>query len=193
MAPSSKDKLLYYIALLPNVDVQRQAKEHMQVFATKYESKSAFRSPPHITLHMPFQLSSRKADKLTNLLTEFSANISPFEIYLNGFGAFEPRVIFINVDENTLLRNVQAALSKYLRVNMQLFNANYKHQAYHPHITIAFRDLKKPAFEQAWAVYKNESFMASFIADGITLLKHNGKSWDVNQHFKFLADETPEA
>jgi 2'-5' RNA ligase len=54
---------------------------------------------------------------------------------------------------------------------------------FHPHLTVAFRDLKKPNYQLAWEEFKSKNFQAEFIADKITLLKHTGKVWEIHQEF----------
>src|SRR6478735_8389262 len=59
--------------------------------------KGALRSPPHITLHRPFEWRSDKEDDLLASLASFETGPG-FTITLKGFGFFSPRVIFVNVD-----------------------------------------------------------------------------------------------
>lgn len=56
---------------------------------------------------------------------------------------------------------------------------NEKMDSIDPHLTIAFRDLSKEAFAQAWPELQQRDFEVSFIADKLFLLKHNGKVWEV--------------
>ncbi|MFM7858912.1 MAG: 2'-5' RNA ligase family protein, partial [Flammeovirgaceae bacterium] len=65
-------------------------------------------------------------------------------------------------------------------------NANYKGQPFQPHVTIAFRDLRKPMFERAWEEFKHRNFKAEFTVDSIALLKHNGKHWNVIMEFPMM-------
>jgi 2'-5' RNA ligase len=56
---------------------------------------------------------------------------------------------------------------------------------FHPHITLAFRDLKKTMFEAAWNEFKEKSFQTSFVMNAIDLLKHDGKCWHPLHRFHF--------
>ena len=51
MKPSAN---LYFIALLPPVEVAEEVTEIKQFFARNYNSRAALKSPPHVTLQPPF-------------------------------------------------------------------------------------------------------------------------------------------
>jgi 2'-5' RNA ligase len=67
----------------------------------------------------------------------------------------------------------------------QVFNGTHKQNGFNPHITIAFRDLKKPFFYKIWDDVKDRTLEESFLAKSITVFKHNGKSWDVFKEIEF--------
>lgn len=64
-------------------------------------------------------------------------------------------------------------------MELNLFNADYKELAFHPHLTLAFRDLKKPEFYKAWEEFKDRKFNAGFVVNSISLLKHDGMQWQL--------------
>lgn len=149
---------------------------------TETGSKGALRSPAHITLHMPFKWKKTKEEVLTKSLDKLASSISSFNVTLKDYSCFEPRVIYVDVENNeqlTSLRNEVMSLSKKewkLDLPKDL-------RGFHPHITIGFRDLKKSQFYKAWDQLKEKSFSSSFNAFSINLLKHNGKKWDVHKSF----------
>ena len=108
-----------------------------------------------------------------------------FEVRLRNFDFFEPRVVFVDVMENSALRKVQLQLAKQMRLDLNLFNADYKDRPFHPHVTIAFRDLKKPKFYEAKAHFSQQELSMNFEIRDLVLLKHDGKQWQVNQRFSF--------
>jgi 2'-5' RNA ligase len=67
---------------------------------------------------------------------------------------------------------------------LSIHNANYREKPFHPHITIAFRDLKKAIFNEAWDYYSNRLFQEEFTAESVTLLKHNGQFWTQHIHYQ---------
>lgn len=167
----------YFIAILPPADISADARSLQEDMMSKYNTKAALRSPPHITLHMPFRWKNTKIEELTSLLSQFFSALEPFRISLDGIGAFPPRVIFLNVIGSKELTDSQLRLSRFCRVNLGLFNATRADQPFHPHMTLAFRDLRKPAFKLAWDEYRDRDYRATFDVDSAWLLRHDGHRW----------------
>jgi 2'-5' RNA ligase len=169
---------LYFIAIIPPMQIRNEIQLLKEYFKDTYQSKAALNSPPHITLHMPFQWKEPKEEKLLSALKKFAAGKSEVEVQLNGFSCFAPRVIYVNVQESEPLHLLQTELHRYCKTELNLFNAQYRAMPFHPHITLAFRDLKKDKFERAWTEFKERTFTGDFVTNKITLLKHDGKTWN---------------
>ncbi len=185
MPALSEDKpQRYFIAIVPPIPIYDEVREHKVYFKEQYNSKASLNSPPHITLHMPFQWKLKKEDELVDSLTTFFSEFEPLTIDLNKYSTFPPRVIFINVHKSAALENLQRELIRFCKRELGLFNANYKEQVFHPHLTLAFRDLKKPNYQRAWDEFASKNYQASFATETISLLKHNGKVWEVFKDFK---------
>ncbi len=182
-----KTENLYFIAIIPPEPLYTETLTLKNHFKDQYNSKAALNSPPHITLHMPFKWRATKETELVSSLEKFSAKQKPFEIRLTGFGSFEQRVIFLDVKKDEKLELLQKQLKRFCKVELNLFNADYREFAYHPHITLAFRDLKKAAFYKAWEELKEKKLEANFTLGSIALLKHNGKVWNVFKDLLLLA------
>jgi 2'-5' RNA ligase len=175
---------LYFIAISPISLLQERICTIKNDIYQKYGTKGSFRSPAHITLQMPFKKKLSKIQSLQIDITAFAKAQHSFQIDLNGFGAFEPRVVYIQVMENETLQHLHNELQKLLKLH-HIFGSTYRQQAFHPHITVAFRDLKKQQFYPLWEEYQQKDFQEHFQADGITLFKHNGEIWEEYQHFPF--------
>ena len=173
----------YFLALVPPDPIYGQCMDLKNYFSEVHNSRGALRSPPHITLHMPFNWADKKINKLIDALENFTARQPQFEIQLNGFDCFEPRVIFIRVEPTSELNNLHKKTEQLFKIEFNLFNAVYRNEPFTPHLTIAFRDLKKEAFHVAWPTFKNKSFRASWKIENLCLLKHDGQKW---QPFKWF-------
>jgi 2'-5' RNA ligase len=178
-------KQLYFIAIIPPSPVLEEAFELKNYFKEKYNSKALLNSPPHITLHMPFQWKEEKEKILIDKLSVFTKPFQSFEMKLVNINCFEPRVIFMDVIKSEVLEKLQKELQRFCKRELNLFNANYKELAYHPHITLAFRDLRKQHFTNAWNEFKEKKFERTFTAESISLLKHDGEKWNVLKNFTF--------
>jgi 2'-5' RNA ligase len=181
----SPGKQLYFIALVPPSPIYEEIITLKEYCKEHYHSKASLKSPPHITLHMPFEWKEKKEEKLVQSLQQFSDGHTAFTIQLDNFSSFPPRVIFINVVMSECLTQLQQQLHRHCKKNLNLFNAQYQDLPFHPHLTIAFRDLKKSQYELAWDEFKSRKFSAEFVVDKITLLKHTGRGWKVYKDLDF--------
>ncbi len=185
-------KALYYIAVVlpsPQADAVKTLQNRAH---TAYHSRAALRSPPHITLQAPFRLALDQVGGLKQILTEFASSYSSFSIELGGFGCFPPRVVFVRVIENQALSLIQHDLTKKLTEHQIVGSGEQTLRAFHPHITIAFRDLIQRHFRSLWDEVEHKSFVDRFTAGGITLLRHDGKIWTAEADFLFGQQEFDE-
>ena len=186
-----KVEKLYFVAIVPPSPIYEEAFEQKVYFKTKYNSKASLNSPPHITLHMPFRWVETDEEEIASQLEAFGNANAPVKIDLNGFSSFPPRVIFINVERSVELQNLQKGLERFFKRQLNLFNAKYKDLPFHPHLTLAFRDLKKPFYQKAWEEFEGKDYHASFLADKIALLKHSGPLWEVFREFDLNGKGVP--
>jgi 2'-5' RNA ligase len=174
----------YFIAIVPPSPVLEQAWKWKEHFKTQFDSRAALNSPPHITLHMPFEWKSEKEEKLIEKLHAFSQTQSAFHLELKNFGCFPPHVIFIQVEPSQALTGLQSSLERFCKTELNLFNANRFDKPFHPHLTVAFRDLKKSVFPSAWGSVKELNFAEVCAIENFSLLQHNGKAWHVKKSFR---------
>jgi 2'-5' RNA ligase len=177
----------FFIAFLPPQAMQDQAKEIQRYFAARYQSQAAQKSPPHITLQAPFEWQMADLPKLEQHLQDFAARQNPIAITLEGFAAFPPRVIFIDVQRSPALVNLQAELAAFLAQTCGIVDGASQ-RAFVPHLTVAFRDLTEQNFQRAWAEFQGRSLHYSWEAIDLTLLIHDGHQWIVHQTIPLGSD-----
>ena len=175
----------FFIALLPPSQIQDKASEIQQYFSDRYHSRAAQKSPPHITLQPPFEWPAATVESLQTSLAAFAMRHSALPITLSGFGAFPPRVIYINVLKTPNLMSLQQALTVHMEAKLNIVDQRSRRRPYTPHLTIAFRDLKPSAFRKAWPEFATRSLHLQFMADQLTLLIHTGRRWIVSQALPF--------
>lgn len=133
---------------------------------------------------MPFRKKEKEAVLMIRTLEEFAVLENGFEILLDGFDSFPPRVLFIKIADHKPIINLYNQLQNVLQNKLGFVRNETTHQ-YHPHMTIATRDLTEEAFQEAWPEFQQREFRASFSANSLFLLRHNGKRWDVYREFPF--------
>jgi 2'-5' RNA ligase len=178
---------LFFIALLPPQEIQDYANEIKQYFAQTYQSRHAQNSPPHITLQPPFEWQLDTVPTLEQCLRAFAETRPSVPITLNGFGAFVPRVIYINVLKTPELLILQKDLMAYLETSLGIVHQVSKSRPFAPHMTVAFGDLTRQNFRAAWPEFQHRQLEFQFAASQLTLLIHDGKRWNVSAEFPLLA------
>lgn len=181
----STNRKRFFIALLPPVDVQAKANEIKGVMRDRYASQAAFRSPPHVTLLAPFEWPLVNLPELARSLGQFAVAQSPVPITLDGFGAFAPHTIYVNVVKSDRLIALQPQLLSHLEDDLGLVSARDRNRHFVPHLTVAYRDLKPNMFRQAWSSFQHQEIHFDFIVNQLTLLIHDGQRWLVKESYDF--------
>jgi len=129
----------------------------------------------------PFSWPAAQLEVLSGSLSGFMALHPSPAIRLLNFNCFPPHVIYVDVEPNPDLDSFQHALETHLE--QQLSIRTDREYGFHPHVTIAFKDLREAIFPQAWQYFSAQTFAHAFQAQGIALLQHTGQSWEVKQAF----------
>jgi len=172
----------FFIALLPPDSVQDEVRQIQYDFRDRYSTQATLKSPPHITLIPPFEISSDRIEPLQIELEKFAKMRSPFTINLSGFAAFPPRVIYLNVISNPILSNLYVDVTATLANNIDIHDP-YASRPFVPHMTVAFRDLTPDNYELAWAEFSDRQISFEFESINLTLLKHEAQKWNVLSTF----------
>jgi 2'-5' RNA ligase len=183
MAQLSAASARFFVALLPPPALRAEITAIQHDIWQRFQSKAALRSPPHITLQPPFIWPLDQVAHLERSLAAFAQQQSPVPIDLEGYGAFPPRVIYVNVQRQGPLMALQPALMDYLETHWAIAHPPSRQRPFAPHITVGFRDLKPAAFKIAWAEFKDQPFKADFVVQALTLLRHDGQTWQIFSEF----------
>ena len=175
-------KGLYLIALLPPVDLSEQIDGIRRECSVKFDVYKALRPPVHITLYPPFRFEETYEKQLKYILHQQTRGISRFTQYIENFGHFRKEVVYIKALKSTELSSLQQAITGvFQKENKQ---DSSKEANFHPHITIAYRDVRPDKFQRIWEEYRNREYEANFLADHFTLLKHDNIRWNPVEDFK---------
>jgi 2'-5' RNA ligase len=169
---------LYFIAIVAPDEVNQQVLEWKNYMLSQFKCKNALKSPAHITLIPPFNLQPALEKPLTIALEEFARQQSTFPVYLKNFAAFAPRVIYVQVEPGLPLLQLKKELEVFL-LQTNRFPIKIEERPFHPHVTIASRDLKKEDFMAACQYFHGRLYEAVFEAGTISLLGHNGNRWTI--------------
>ena len=169
---------MYFVALVAPAEINQEVLKWKNFFKERYQCIVALKSPAHITLMPPFWMTEELETDLIRSLNEFSTTKSKFQINLKDFGAFKPRVIYVDVVNNESLNELRTSLEDFM-LSQDRYPVKKEDRPFHPHVTLAARDLYKKAFYEAWETFAIKKYNATWPVNGISLLRHNKKNWDV--------------
>lgn len=171
------DAKMYFVAVVLPATLNEKIHVYKKQMQERYGCKVGLKSPAHITLAPPFWMEEANESALQQDLQKLAQQVAPFPLTTNDFSAFRPRTIFVAVRESSALQAVKKTADAFFRHSA--YGMKIENRPFHPHITIATRDLHKKDFAEAWPFFQQEIFRESFDAAGLSLLKHNGRNWDV--------------
>lgn len=179
---------MYFVAVVLPKHLDEKIFRYKKWMQEKYGCKVGLKSPAHITLVPPFWTKDENESGLKKDLTTIASTVAPFVIVTNNFSAFKSRTLFVATKENKALNELKRT-TDYLFQSRD-YNIKKENRPFHPHITVATRDLQKAAFAEAWPQFQNKVFEEAFEANGLSLLKHNGRIWEVIFTTPFLAQSS---
>jgi 2'-5' RNA ligase len=175
---------MYYVAILCPPETDKKILEYKQWMKDRFGCIAALKSPAHITLIPPFWRDEKEETNLKQATASFVSDIPGLEISVRGFSHFKQRVLYASVNENHALGKIKEQVEEHF---MQFFpdGISKDEQPFHPHITIATRDLKPADFIKAWEYFSAKQFMTTFTVQVISLLKLSPGKWNVieQQHW----------
>ncbi|WP_158512950.1 2'-5' RNA ligase family protein [Flavisolibacter tropicus] len=166
------------MAIVLPEELNKEVLSYKQYMLDKYNCKVGLKSPAHLTIIPPYWMQREKEQSLLNQLDEICLRVERFPIATKNFSAFKPRTIFIDVDVDEKLKHFKKRVDHFF-LDHQDYGAKVDTRPFHPHITIATRDLYKKSFAEAWAYFESKEFATAFTGTGLSTLRHNGRSWDI--------------
>ncbi len=164
-------KSLYFIAVAPNRELSSEIKVIQKDFAIRFSSAKSYNNFPHITIVPPFWETLEREDSLIKKFESIKIESKPFTIRLKNFGSFDNLknpVIFIQPEENFHFYEIATQIRENFETKSK----------FHPHLTVAYRDLTRENFEKAWRE-SEKNFFAEFLVEKIGLYKHFNKKWNL--------------
>ena len=172
---------LYFIAIIPKRELREKITAIKQDFANRFNSKTAVKVYPHITLKAPFKLPATSHNELIKWFTDLHILQNAFTVTLKNFGAFDNKrnpVVFV---QPVIAHSLQSLQQQLLASFSSAFPTHVYpvDKEFHPHMTVAYRDLTPEMFKQAWSEYQHKLFDAVFEVDAVYLLQHDSKKWNI--------------
>ncbi len=169
---------MYYLALLCPPEVNDRILQFKLWMKEQFGCVIALRSPAHITLVPPFWLEEGREKELLSALYSFKADATALQIELNGFSHFGKKVLFVIVNPGPAMEKIRNLVAGHFSSS---FPGVIKkdEQPFHPHVTIATRDMSPGHFFRAWEHFSQKKYAEKFTVQKIALLKLSPGKWNV--------------
>lgn len=174
----------YFLAIIPGEPLFGEVHQLKLDIKDKFGAKYSLKSPPHITLKMPFVYNEAKEEILTGKLRGFLDGILPFGLAVRGTKTFGDRVVYLDVQSNGDLTGMQVRLKSFCKTELKLVD-ELSDRNYHPHMTVAFKDIKKSEFENIVNYVREQAIEGCIKVESIFLLKKNAGDWELYNELNF--------
>jgi 2'-5' RNA ligase len=167
----------YFIALVAPSEIETTVHDFKIDLHDRFGTKSALKSPAHITLYPPFHIEETREQEIKALLENTCQESGSFEIELNNFDRFSRGVLFIHVEPGKDLNGLQQRITGAFDSFLNSVRKKEK-RPFHPHMTIGNRGWTEGGFEQALEEYKTKKFSATWTVKNVSLLKLRER-WEI--------------
>lgn len=175
---------MYYVAVLCPPVINETIEQHKLWMNSHFGCTVALKSAAHITIIPPFWLKHEAEQLLIDTLHSFQTDKLPVEIQLNGFSHFGNRVIFAGVAENHRLGSLRKETEDHFILPFKNI-IKPDDRPFHPHVTIANRDIKPADFNKAWEHFSGRQLQENFHTNTLSLLKLTEGKWGVITEKKY--------
>ncbi len=150
----------------------------------KFRLCLGLKQSPHITIKAPFN--TPKIEPFVKYLENLAKQTHPFDVELDGFGYFEPKVIFLNVRENAKLKELHFKILKDLKEEFNIVPHALEGKSIRFHSTVALEDVTKKKFREAKKYLKQYNPIFRFKAKTFGIFLYLGKEagWIVVRRIK---------
>jgi 2'-5' RNA ligase len=177
----------YFLAIVPTGQIQQAADKLKTELKVQLNIRYALKSPAHVTLKMPFSYNEAKEKVLLEKLENFLSTKKALKIKVGGTDTFGKRVIFWKIQADSKLTELQADLKTFCKRELSLVD-ELSDRNYHPHMTIAFKDVKERDFDQAKALIQKSDIDQSWNVCSVELLKRIDGKWVVIHSLKMASE-----
>ncbi|MBI5858586.1 MAG: 2'-5' RNA ligase family protein [Sphingobacteriales bacterium] len=169
---------MYFIAILCPPATDEKIFQCKQWMKEQFGCTVALKSPAHITLLPPFWLEEEREGGLIATFQHFRPDLQEIIINLSGFSHFSKRVLYVGVMANPALEEIKLQTENYFSENFP-GTIKKENRPFHPHVTIATRDMRPSDFDKAFIHFSRKGFAEQFQAKTISLLKLSTGRWNV--------------
>jgi len=185
MSPDpNPDKQLKLIAIVLPEPLFSFVRDEQNYIASTWGPRQALRVPPHITLIPPLSVGEAESNDLKSIATEVASHRKPFLLKIHGYDTFSPRVIFLKPNLTYELGLLYTNLRDMVLPRIPQAMNRYPDESFHPHITLAYRDLTPDQFREMWKYFKPRKAKYSVEINQFSILNNTEEGWVVESTYE---------
>jgi len=173
---------LFFLAILPPKEVRDEIRVWQNWVAENFQVKAALGSPPHITIYPPVRWPLAGLSAWKNTLARFAKGMPKIPVTMQGFHHFGEQVVYADVEQSPALMHFRKSFMEYWTQSLGAKSPIHA-DSYHPHITLAFRNLTPVSFKGIWEKFASLAYNRKFSAGDLVLLKHLSPGWEIEESF----------
>jgi len=168
---------LYFVALIPQGEVKVQINHVKHQTGGRFGCRQALKSPPHITIIPPFRLQPERVEEMLEAVRgNFEAPVN-LSVSFNGLGAFENRTIYLDIVADSGINSYDLVAKNLVATKPDLFPNVRFHDTFHPHITLANRDIPPGDFLEMMDYLKKKTLPESCNELSLEILHLDRGKW----------------
>ena len=179
---------LFLVCLVPPIYIVEDIDVIRNDISEKHQVYESLKRPAHITLYNPVKIYSLEKEKRFFRALEDSAYSVSFTQVIKNFNSFPQHAIYIDVEQNDHLMNLQRQIKSELNpLKLLEEKNNFK---FTPHLIVAFKDVKPNHYASIMEEYRDKNFKRSFEVNHFSVYKHMNKRWQPFKEIQFKNPDT---
>ncbi len=180
----TEDRLKYFIAHLLTGEARAYHEALTQDLHARFRTVQLHRRiPPHLSLKIPFEADEKSIREIEMILADFCFRQSPVPISYSGFGHFNSRTVYLDVEHNRHALSLAHACAQELAARAPWLPESTR-RGTKLHASVA-RFLGRTQFRRVWGyVHKRKPRFRSSL-DNIAILKKTKERWEIHSLLQF--------
>lgn len=182
----NKPKLftIAYVILLNNEAHNFIRKLQIDIF-NQYGMHAGLNATPHITIKLGITVNTSELKKLIEYFDNLVREIEPFEIKMIGFGYFEEGIVYLDIEQDEILKNIRNKTLEGLQNIFGIKPYPIEGDNYHFHATLS-HGLPKKYLKNIYKGLTGKFIEFKFVPDTFGILCLLNGRWIVYKKSKLL-------
>jgi len=173
-----------YVILLNNEAHNLIRKLQIDIF-NQYGMHAGLNATPHITIKLGITVNTSELQKLIEYFDNLVSEIEPFEIKMIGFGYFEEGIVYLDIEQDEILKNIRNKTLEGLQNIFGIKPYPIEGDNYHFHATL-LHGLPKKYLKNIYKDLTGKFIEFKFVPDTFGILCLLNGRWIVYKKSKLL-------